>query len=291
MIPHDVITSTANPRLREAVRLREAQARRDSGLTLVDGGREVRRALGAGIDLVELFLDEAILARTDSTAHDPDATGLPSGADLDHWLAGVVAGGTRLTRLARPAFEKLAFGSRNEGCVGVVRFRPGPLSGWTGLADRPVMIVEGVEKPGNLGAILRTADAAGLAGVIACDARTDPANPAVIRASLGTVFAVKLATGTTAETIDWCASVGRRVIAARPLGSTPWHRTALAGTTAILLGSEAHGISPAWQTAADAGRIVLESVHLPMHGAADSLNVSATAAVLAYESLRQGRQI
>jgi TrmH family RNA methyltransferase len=287
MIPHDVITSTANPRLREAARLREAQARRDSGLTLVDGGREVRRALAAGVALVELFVDEAILARADAGSHDPDATGLPSGPDLDRWLGELVAGGTRITLLGRTAFEKVAFGSRNEGCVGVIRFRPGPLDSWEPLLDRPVLIVEGVEKPGNLGGILRTADAAGLAGVIACDARTDPANPAVIRASLGTVFSVRLATTSTAETIAWCSRARRRVIAARPQGETPWHRARLGGGTAILLGSEAHGISPAWQEAADAGRIVLDSVHLPMHGAADSLNVSATAAVLAYESLRQ----
>jgi TrmH family RNA methyltransferase len=201
----------------------------------------------------------------------------------------VVTGGTRITLLSRPAFEKLAFGSRNEGCVGVVRFCPGPLADSTTLADRPVLIVEGVEKPGNLGAILRTADAAGLAGVIVCDPRTDPANPAVIRASLGTVFSVKLSSANVAETIQWCASTRRRVIAARPQGSIPWHRARLAGPTAILLGSEAHGISPAWEAAADAGRIALESVHLPMHGAADSLNVSATAAVLAYESLRQAQ--
>lgn len=210
MIPHDIITSTANPRLREAVRLREAPARRDSGLTLVDGGREVRRALAAGIPLVDLFLDESILAHTDSITHDPDATGLPSGADLDSWLAEVVAGGTRITLLSKPAFEKLAFGSRNEGSVGVVRFCPGPLSDWTTLAERPVLIVERVEKPGNLGAILRTADAAGLAGVIVCDARTDPANPAVIRASLGAVFSVKLSSAGTAETIAWCSQAPRR---------------------------------------------------------------------------------
>jgi len=92
MIPHDVITSTANPRLREAARLREAQARRDSGLTLVDGGREVRRALAAGVALVELFVDEATLARADAGSHDPDATGLPSGPDLDRWLGELVAG-------------------------------------------------------------------------------------------------------------------------------------------------------------------------------------------------------
>ena len=139
----------------------------------------------------------------------------------------------------------------------------------------------------SLGAILRTADAAGLAGVIVCDGRTDPANPAVIRASLGTVFTMPLAMASTRETIAWCGAHARRVIAASPEGSLPWHEARLAGPTAILLGSEAQGLSPEWQAAADAGTITLQSVHLPMLGTADSLNVSATAAVLAYEAVRQ----
>jgi TrmH family RNA methyltransferase len=148
-------------------------------------------------------------------------------------------------------------------------------------------VIEGVEKPGNLGAILRTADAADLAGVIVCDGRTDPANPAVIRASLGTVFSVPLAVATAAEAIRWCGGSGRRVVAAMPEGARFWPEAVLAGGTALLLGSEAHGISPAWQEAAAAGTIALETVRLPMHGAADSLNLSATTAVLAYEAVRQ----
>jgi TrmH family RNA methyltransferase len=172
-----------------------------------------------------------------------------------------------------------------------VRFAAQTLERFAPPADerlrRPLLLVEGVEKPGNLGAILRTADAAGLAGVIVCDGRTDPANPAVIRASLGTVFSVPLAMASTREAIAWCGARARRVIAASPEGSLPWHKARLAGQTAILLGSEAHGLSPEWQAAADAGTIALQSVHLPMLGTADSLNVSATAAVLAYESVRQ----
>jgi TrmH family RNA methyltransferase len=270
-LPHETITSPSNPRVREAARLREADARRATGLTLVDGRRELSRAAAAGVEIVEVFLDA-------------DA---PSDPARDAWLAPLAARGTRLTALARRPFEKIAFGSRNEGLVGVVRFAARPLEVFHAAADRPVLVVEGVEKPGNLGAILRTADAAGIAGVIASGDGTDPANPAAIRASLGTVFSVPLASGTASQSIRWCQTESRRVIAARPGGSIPWHAAKLAGRTALLLGSEAHGISPAWQEAADGGRIVLESVCLPMHGAADSLNVSATAAVLAYESLRQ----
>ena len=162
-----------------------------------------------------------------------------------------------------------------------------PLAATTVTADRPIFIIEGVEKPGNLGAILRTADAAGVGGVIVCDARTDVANPAVIRASLGAVFSMPLASCTATEAIDWCGRQHRRVVAATPAGDRLWHEADLRSPAAILLGSEAHGISPAWAAAARAGAVQMESVRLPMHGIADSLNLSATAAVFAYEAVRQ----
>ena len=289
MSPRPTITSPSNPRVRAAATLRDAPARRASGLALVDGGREVRRAVAAGIVPVELFLDEAWLGPAlgaASTAADA-ADGLPVGPALEAWLAGLEARGTAIVVLAPAAFAKVAFGDRNEGCVGVVPFRGRTLADFAPRPDRPVLIVEGVEKPGNLGAILRTADAAGLAGVIACGGGTDPANPATIRASLGTVFSVPLACATVEETLAWCAADGRRVVAACPDAALPWHAARLAGHVAILLGSEAHGISSAWQAAADGGRIGLERTSLPMHGLADSLNVAATAAILAYESVRQ----
>ncbi|MFM1997352.1 MAG: hypothetical protein RLZZ111_1739 [Planctomycetota bacterium] len=271
MIPHDSITSPANPRVREAARLREADARRATGLTLVDGRRELSRAEAAGVEIVDVFV----------AAESFDAL------VADGWLERLAARGTRIVAVAERPFAKIAFGSRNEGCVGVVRFAAQPLDRLLAPADEPVLVVEGVEKPGNLGAILRTADAAGIGGVIVCDGRTDVANPAVIRASLGTAFTVPLATATTSETIAWCRSQGRRVIAARPEAGALWHEVRLAGRTAILFGSEATGLSPAWEQAAAAGAIIEETVRLPMCGIADSLNVSVTAAVLAYESLRQ----
>jgi len=285
MIPHDTITSAANPRVRQAARLRDADARRESGLTLIDGRRELARATNAGVAIEEVFVDvdsaTALLQEDVTTvADDPTTPDEPC-------LAGLVARGTRITGLSRKAFERIAFGSRNEGLVGVARYQAQPLVALTVVADRPVLVIEGVEKPGNLGAILRTADAAGLAGVIVCDGRTDPANPAVIRASLGTVFTVPLAMASSAETIGWCREHSRRVVAAMPTGTILWHEARLAGPTAILLGSEAHGISPAWLRAAAAGTITMDSVRLTMAGVADSLNVSATAAVLAYEAVRQ----
>lgn len=275
--PHETITSPANPRVRTAAALREADARRATGLTLVDGRRELARAAAAGAEVVEVFADAGRTGAGD--------------ADLAAALADLAARGTRVVALAPRAFDRIAFGSRNEGLVGVVRFSARALGAVTIPAGRPVLLVEGVEKPGNLGAILRTADAAGLAGVVACDPRTDPANPAAIRASLGTAFTVPLAVASTEEAIGWCAARGRRVVAATPDGRVLWHEAALAGDTAILLGSEAHGISAAWRAAAAAGTIPLDTVRLPMRGAADSLNVAATAAVLAYEAFRQeGRQ-
>jgi len=297
MIPHDTITSAANPRVRETARLRDADTRRESGLTLIDGRRELARAIAAGVVIEEVFIDtdsalallhdDAAVATPDLATPDlatPDLA-TPDLATPD--LAGLASRGTRLTGLSQKAFERIAFGSRNEGVVALARYRAGSLAAFEVAHDRPVLILEGVEKPGNLGAILRTADAAGLAGVIVCNGRTDPANPAVIRASLGTVFTVPLAVASVQETLDWCRTHTRRVIAATPTGNILWHAARLAGTTAILLGSEAHGISPAWQQAAAAGTIDLESVRLSMAGAADSLNVSATAAVLAYEAERQ----
>jgi TrmH family RNA methyltransferase len=270
MPPRDAITSPSNPHVRAVARLRSASTRRETGLALVDGLREIERAVQAGVELVELFV------AAEPPSRPPEA-----------WIASVSATAGTVTALAARPLEKIAFGERNEGAVAVVRLHGRPLAEAAFRADAPVLVVEGLEKPGNLGAILRTCDAAGLAGVIVAGGRTDVANPACIRASLGTVFSVPVAEATIAEAIHWCGATRRHVVAALPAGSRPWHEARLAGGTAIVLGSEADGLSAAWQRAADTGSIDLETVHLPMRGIADSLNVSATAAVLAYEALRQ----
>ena len=275
MDPSETITSPANPRVKQAAALRAAGERRRTGLTLVDGLREITRAVAAGVEIVELFV--AAEARAD------DARAAERAACLD----ACAARGAEVVRLGPRALEKLAFGDRDEGVVAVVRFAPRSLGDVSFPAGRPVLVAEGVEKPGNLGAILRTVDAAGLGGVIVCDGGTDAANPAVIRASLGTVFGVPLAAATAAEAIAWCGGHKRRVVAATLEGHAAWHEARLAGDTAILVGSEAEGLSATWQRAADSGTIALQTIRLPMRGIADSLNVSATVAVLAYEAVRQ----
>jgi TrmH family RNA methyltransferase len=274
--PVETITSPANPRVKQAARLRDAGDRRATGLTLVDGIRELSRAVASGIEVVDVFV-----------ASDRPTDAASRSADFDACLAACAAQGAAVVSLSPRAFGKLAFGDRNEGLVGVVRFASRSLGDVTMAANRPVLVAEAVEKPGNLGAIMRTADAAGLAGVIAADPRTDVANPATIRASLGTVFSVPLVVATTTDTIRWAAAARRRVVLATPTGSRLWHEVNLAGPTLLVVGSEADGVSPAWLEAAAAGKIALETVHLPMRGIADSLNVSVTAAVLAFEALRQ----
>ena len=144
-----------------------------------------------------------------------------------------------------------------------------------------VVVIESVEKPGNLGAVLRSADAVGAAGLVAADARTDIFNPNVIRASLGTVFSVPVASGSTPETIAWLREHGLGIVTARVDAAALYSDLDLRGPLAIVLGSEAHGLSDSWR-----GDDVT-AAHLPMHGAADSLNVSTTAAVLLYEATRQ----
>jgi TrmH family RNA methyltransferase len=273
------ITSPANQRIRQAMALRDADARRTTGLTIVDGRRELSRAAASDCEIVEVFVAAEAIAVAARRGDESEP--------LADWLARLAARGTRLAVLSERAFARIAFGDRNEGVVGIVRFGPWPLAGKAFAADRPVLVIEGVEKPGNLGAIVRTADAAGVGGVIVCDGRTDLANPAVIRASLGTVFSLPLACAATDEVIDWCHSQGRHVVAATPEGRRLWHEADLLGDAAILLGSEAHGISPAWAAAAAGGRLAFDTVRLPMHGIADSLNLSVTAAVLAYEAVRQ----
>ncbi len=267
------ITSPANPRVRAASRLRESAARREHSLTLVDGLREIGRCLRAGVEPVEAFV----------TA---DALSAPS-PTLMALVTELAARDVPLTPVADRPFRRIAFGDRNEGLVVVARFQGHALNAFTARDKQPIFILESVEKPGNIGAILRSADAAGFGGVILCGGGTDPANPAVIRASLGTVFSLPLACDTTAAAIAWCQQQQRPVIAATPDGECPWHEAQLAGPATILLGSEAHGISSAWFEAAAAGTLSLQAVALPMLGVADSLNVSATAAVLAYEALRQ----
>ena len=259
------ISSLTNPRVKAAVRLRDRREREATGLTIVDGVRELSRALDAGIEVVEAFV-------CDAPIRDDDA----------REVVGRLAGTFGLTPVTEPVLAKLAFGDRSDGVVAVVRAPSTGLDGLT-LGDEPlVVVVEAVEKPGNLGAILRTADGAGVDAVIAADARTDLFNPNAIRASLGTIFALPVATAASGEVLRWLAERKVRIVAARVDAERIYTDTDLHGGIALVLGSEAEGLRSAW----DDRRV--EPVSIPMRGGvADSLNVSVAAAVLLYEALRQ----
>lgn len=260
-----ILTSTANPRVVAAADLRDRRARDRAGLTLIDGAREVRRALEAGVEVVEAFVCEPLLAG-------PDAR-----AALDR----LTAGSAPIHTVNERVFAKLAFGERAEGLIAIVRVPSLELDGLALPNDPLILVIEAVEKPGNLGAVLRSADGARVDAVIAASPRTDLFNPNAIRASAGTVFSVPLAAGPAPDVLAWLRGRGIRVVAARVEADLAYTDATLTGPVAIALGAETEGLTDTWNGDG------VEAVNLPMLGIADSLNVSVTAAVLAYEARRQ----
>ena len=263
--PLPAITSLANPRVKAAVRLRDRRARDATGLTIVDGARELLRALDAGVAVHEAFICEELVHTDDGAVAAERLRSL----GVTCWDASL------------KVFAKIAFGDRAEGVLAVVRAPALDLIALR-LPESPLIVVaEGMEKPGNLGAILRSADGAGVDALIAASPRTDPFNPNAIRASLGTIFAVPLAAAPTEEVLAWLRGRGIRIVAARIDAAGLATDADLTGPLAIAVGAEADGLGEAW-FAPD-----IEGVRLPMLGVADSLNVSAASAVLLYEARRQ----
>jgi TrmH family RNA methyltransferase len=264
-MPSTVLASPSNPRIKSVARLRDRRERESTGLTLVDGAREVRRTLESNVEVVEAFVCEPLLGGEDARAA------------LDALRNRRVP----ITPTTEQAFAKIAFGDRTEGLVVVVRAPIRGLDDLTLPGEPLLVVVEGIEKPGNIGAILRSADGAGADAVIAASPRTDLANPNVIRASAGTIFAVPTAAAPTSDVIVRLREKRIRLVAARVDAERLYTETDLTGPLAIVLGAETQGLSDSWH-AAD-----IEAVRLPMHGVADSLNVSVAAAVLLYEARRQ----
>jgi TrmH family RNA methyltransferase len=268
-VTEHVLSSHRNPRFRAALALRDARDRRQRRQILIDGGREIDRAATAGVKLLEAYVAPSRIEAAGSLARAALESARRSGAEIIEATPELVA--------------RLSYGDRDDGIV-VVAEMPSARLGDLSLPAVPLIgVVEGLEKPGNLGAILRTADGAGLDALIVADPGTDPYNPNVIRASLGTVFSVPVAVASTGEVLEWLIDRGIRIVAARVDGSVDYTEVEMTGALAIALGSEARGLSDAWaELAAAAARV-------PMLGIADSLNVSATAAVLFYEAHRQRR--
>jgi TrmH family RNA methyltransferase len=262
--PGSPISSNRNARVRAAAALRDRRARDAAGLTLIDGVRELARALDGGARIAECYVDEGRLSAEGASA-----------------VARARSAGAAVIRVSGPVLDHLAYGDRSEGVVATVAIPDLSLATWAIPADPLVVVLEGVEKPGNLGAVLRSADGAGADAVVAASSRTDLFNPNAVRASLGTIFAVPLATGDSPAVRDTLLAAGIRLVAARVDAAVSYIEADLTGGVAIVLGSEADGLGTAWDHPA------VIAVRLPMLGVADSLNVSTAAAVLLYEARRQ----
>lgn len=263
-----LITSPANPRLRHLVGLRRRRTREAEGRTVVEGYEELELALAAGV-------------RPDSVYYCPELMAAPE--TQVRLVARAEGQGARAFRLGRTAFEKVAYREGPDGFLAVV---PAPSRGCSDLSlpeGSLVLVCEAVEKPGNLGAMLRTADAAGADAVVAADPVTDWGNPNLVRASKGTVFSVPVATDPTAAVTDWLRGLGIPLVAATPDTDVEHTEVDLAGPVAIAVGAEKHGLSDAALAAAD------HRVRIPMQGRVNSLNVAASAAILLYEAVRQRR--
>jgi len=258
------ITSLSNPRLKAAARLRGRRERDRQRLTLIDGVRETARALAGGASIVEAFIaDELCDDECRATLRLLEQAGVP------------------IWHLGRDAFAKLAYGDRLDGIIAVANLPLRTLAEMP-VGDSPLFaVVEGVEKPGNIGAILRSADGAGVSGLIIAEPGTDLFNPNVIRASVGTIFALPVCVASSGEVLDWLREREIAIVAARLDAMAGYTEADYTGAVAIALGSEARGLSDPW------AELATTSVRVPMLGIGDSLNVSATAAILFYEALRQ----
>lgn len=260
------ITSPTNSRVKDIVRLRRRRHRTDKAI-LVEGFEELRFAVSAGTDpILVCFCPE--LAGDDPAAH-------------HRLLRQCADAGAELVRVSRAVFEKMAYRQSPDGWLALV---PAVATDLAHIRVRPaalVLVCESVEKPGNLGAILRTADAAGMDAVIAAGPVTDWGNPNLVRASKGALFTVPVAEGSAPEVLAWLRRHGITVVATTPDSQRPFTTVDMTGATAIVVGAEQEGLSDTWLTGAD------ERVHIPMLGSVDSLNVATSAAIVAYEALRQ----
>jgi TrmH family RNA methyltransferase len=262
------ITSTNNARIKNVVRLsNNRRHRQDLQQTIVEGSREVRRCLDAGIIPGEVYICPELVTASDQ--------------DLIERLSQPAPRPSLVATVAPDIFAKMAVREESGGILLVIPYTQ------TALEQLPLspvpflVVVEGAEKPGNVGAILRTADAAGVDGLILCSGGTDLHNPNVIRASLGARFTVPVAEADADAVIAWLRHHHITTVAATPDAAVRYTAIDLTGPVAIITGSEAHGLSETWLRAAD------QQVTIPMFGVADSLNLATSTALMLYEVVRQ----
>ena len=253
----EYITSSANPKFKRLIALLQKSSERcESALFTVEGVREIFHCIEAGY-------------KPDCIFFCPDIVSEETLPQCRHFA------------LSAGLYAKAAYREGTEGAIGVFQAIEHPLSSLH-LKDNPLIaVLESVEKPGNLGAVLRTCDAAGADALVICDPRTDLYNPNLIRASIGAVFTVPTAVCTTAQAITFLKSKGIRILTAQLQDSSLYYDCPMTKGTAIVMGTEATGLSDKWRQAADA------HIRIPMLGKLDSLNVSVSAAILLYEAVRQ----
>jgi RNA methyltransferase, TrmH family len=268
-LPSEKITSLQNPRVKQLVKLRDRRPRDDAGVFLVEGYREIRRALERRVALNELY-------------YAPDWF---LGENESALLAEAKAAGANLFEMSKDTFAKVAYRERPDGLLAVApqwRKTLGDLTDLTVAVANPfLLVVEAIEKPGNLGTILRSADAAGCDAVIVCDPVTDLFNPNVVRASTGVLFSVPCFVAEGPEILAWLRSRNIRIVATTPAASLPYTEADLRGPLAVVMGSEQYGLTDFWLKAAD------QPVRIPMAGQADSLNVAMATIIALFEAVRQ----
>ena len=254
-----MITSTQNQRIKHLLLLQQKSAqRRADGLFVVEGRREVEHCLEAGFTLRTAFVCEEI---------DEAPLSLPQDVEV--------------VPVSRNVYERIAYRGGTEGIVAVVEVRKAELTDLKLSSSPLIVVLESVEKPGNLGAVLRSADAAGADAVIVCDPLTDLYNPNLIRSAVGALFTVPCVACSTEECISFFKEKGIQILTAQLQDSKLYYDTPMTGPTAIVMGTEATGLTDQWREAADA------HIRIPMLGQLDSLNVSVSAAILLYEAVRQ----
>lgn len=260
---HELISSVQNPKIKNLKKLEKASERKEQNLFVVEGLRETVLAQRSGHQIVSLLVCEEIFKE-----------------QKEYSLSEIPNPKSRI-RISKPVYDSLAYRETTEGVIATAVPKKHLLSELK-LPDNPlILVIEAVEKPGNLGAMLRTCDAAGVDAVIICDARTDVYNPNVIRSSIGTVFTNQIAVCNTTEAIAFLKQKKITTYAAELSATTPHFQKNFKTATAIVVGTEATGLSAEWINAAD------EKVKIPMRGKIDSLNVSVSAAILLFEAQRQ----
>lgn len=263
------ITSPSNPYIKNvALLVHKARERRPQGRFVAEGFREVRMALANGFEAEALFHDASITA----VEQIESLLALSSGAQPE------------IISVSKTVFEKIAYRTSVPNVVALFRMRERSLSEVTFRQAPFVLVVEHPEKPGNLGALLRTADAAGVDAVLVCDPQTDLYNPNTIRASLGAVFSLPVIALSNEEALAWIHQHGIRVLTTSLEASKSLFDCDLRSNCALVLGSESAGVSNFWLQNAD------EHLIIPMAGQVDSLNLAASAAVVLFEVVRQRRQ-